>query len=80
MRESPGLCSSGDDGGIGKRGENRVYSLNSVETQDEGERQSLIDGITNYTYTENIPTLATPSYTDFEQPTSTNSTHEFFIY
>jgi hypothetical protein len=30
MRESPGLYSSGDDGGTGKRGENRVYSLNST--------------------------------------------------
>ena len=39
-----------------------------------GERQSLIDGITNYLYIENFPTLATPpSYTDFEQQPATNT-------
>jgi len=30
-----------------------------------------IDGITNYIYIENFPTLATPSYTDLEQQTPT---------
>jgi len=34
-----------------------------------------IDGITNYIYIENFPTLATPSYTDLEQQTPTEASH-----
>jgi hypothetical protein len=42
-----------------------------VERHNGGEKQSPIDGIINYIYIENFPTLATPSYTDLEQQAST---------
>jgi len=41
-----------------------------------GERRGQIDGITNYIYRKKIPTLTTPSYTNFEQHTLT-SLHAF---
>ena len=49
-----------------------IMSMHVLSDKIGGERQSLIDGITNYLYIEKFPTLATPpSYTDFEQQPAT---------
>jgi len=56
---SGGLCVHRGDEGL----------LLQYIMREKGKDQ--IDGITNYIYIENFPTLATPSYTDLEQQTPT---------